>query len=61
MEIGVPPREGRYACAGSRDEVIVDDIGVALPSAVACDVAAATSPVIHDLTQCQYPEYVNSL
>jgi hypothetical protein len=50
MEVGVASCKGRHAGAGARDEVVVDDVGVALAGAVAGDVAATAAPVVNDLS-----------
>jgi len=49
VEVSVTSRKRRHARAGPRDEVIIDNIRVALPVAVACDVATAAAPVVDDL------------
>jgi hypothetical protein len=49
VKVGVASRKGRHARAGPRDEVVVDDVRVALAVTIAGDIAAATTPVIDDL------------
>lgn len=49
MEICITTSESRYTCAGSRNEVIVYDVGVALTVAVASNVATTASPVVDNL------------
>ena len=49
MEVGIAARK---RCDGSRwatDEVVVDDVGIALASAVSSDVTATASPVVNDV------------
>lgn len=51
VEVGVAAREGCHARRGAGDEVVIDDVCVALPVAVAGDVTAAATPVVNHLMQ----------
>lgn len=51
MEILVSPSERRDCGAWPLDEVVVEDISIALTGTVAAgDVSTPTSPVIHNLS-----------
>lgn len=49
MEISVASRKGRHAGTRARNEVVVDDVGIALAVAITSNVATATAPVVDNL------------
>jgi hypothetical protein len=49
MKVGVPSCECSHAGAWARDEIIVDDISIALSLAVSRNVTTATAPVVDNL------------
>ena len=57
MEVGVSSGKGRDGSAWPRNEVIVDDVRVALTIAISGNVSTTATPVVHDLqpTQLAYP------
>lgn len=49
MEIRVASRKGRHAGTRAGNEIVVDDVGVALAVAITSNVATAAAPVIDNL------------
>lgn len=49
MKVFVAAGEGVDGGVGTRDEVVVDDVGVALAGAVTGNVAAAAAPVVDEI------------
>lgn len=49
MEVGVTSCERRDARSRTRDEVVVDNVSIALPVTITGDITAAAAPVVNHL------------